>query len=54
MKITEKKKPIDTIPKGVWESSRPVRDKEKNNTASVSADQQGNGYPSDRQCKQDM
>ncbi|MBD5465078.1 MAG: hypothetical protein HDR22_04570 [Lachnospiraceae bacterium] len=54
MKITDKKKPIDTIPKGVWESSRPVRDKKKNNTATPSADQQGNGYPIEKQNKQDM
>lgn len=54
MKITDKKKPIDTIPKGVWESSRPVRDKKKNNTATASADQQGNGYPVRKQSKQDM
>ncbi len=45
MKITDKKKPISTVPKGVWESSRPVRDKSNNKPASPSADLQGNGYP---------
>lgn len=29
MKYTEKDKPIKTIPKGVWESSRPTKDKVK-------------------------
>ena len=53
MKITEKKKPIDTVPKGVWESSRPVRDKEKNNASTVSVDQQGNGYPMGNQSEQE-
>ena len=27
MKITEKKKPVDTMPKGVWESSNPAQEK---------------------------
>ena len=45
MKITKKKKPIKTIPDGVWESSRPVSDKGKTNTATNSTDIQGNGYP---------
>ena len=54
MKITEKKKPIDTVPKGVWESSRPVRDKEKNNASTVSVDQQENGYPMAKRSKQDI
>ena len=56
MKITEKKKPIDTIPKGVWESSRPVQDKKENksNVTAPATDWQGNGYPVGKQNKQDM
>lgn len=56
MKITEKKKPIDTIPKGVWESSRPVRDKEgnKGNDTDPTTDWQENGYPVGKQEKKDM
>lgn len=45
MKITDKKKPIDTIPKGVWESSRPEPNKEKQSSATKTTDLQGNGYP---------
>lgn len=45
MKITDKKKPINTIPKGVWEGSRPVPDKKKEEAATPSTDLQGNGYP---------
>lgn len=45
MKITDKKKPINTIPKGVWEGSRPVSNKEKQSTATETTDLQGNGYP---------
>ena len=45
MKITDKKKPVDTIPKGVWESSRPVPDKKKSSSATETTDLQGNGYP---------
>lgn len=29
MKYTEKDKPVKTIPKGVWESNRPAKDKVK-------------------------
>lgn len=56
MKITEKKKPIDTIPKGVWESSRPLQDKKENksNVTAPATDWQGNGYPVGKQNKQDM
>ncbi len=44
MKETEKKKPIRTIPSGVWESSRPKNNTEndKNNNTT---DLQQNGYP---------
>lgn len=44
MKITDKKKPIHTVPKGVWESSSPVQ-REKGNKSTASTDLQGNGYP---------
>ena len=47
MKITEKKKPVNTVPKGVWESSRPEPDKKKTTVTPVT-DLQGNGYPPDR------
>lgn len=58
MKITEKKKPIKTIPEGVWESSR--IDNGEATTLSKTTDLQGNGYPVNahgvanndaRQCK---
>lgn len=45
MKITDKKKPVRTIPNGVWESSRPAQNKENQNPASETTDLQGNGYP---------
>lgn len=48
MKITEKKKPISTIPEGVWEGGivndrKPVDKKEHLNE--ITTDSQGNGYP---------
>ncbi|MCH5254767.1 MAG: hypothetical protein J1F41_07565 [Lachnospiraceae bacterium] len=51
MKLTEKKKPIKTIPKGVWESSRPNGKQNKYQAAvsTESADLQGNGYPVGKQ-----
>ena len=45
MKVTDKNKTVPTIPKGVWESSRPVPDKEKSSPATETTDLQGNGYP---------
>lgn len=52
MKITEKKKPVKTIPDGVWESSRPDRynkkDDKKKNTFSKTTDLQENGYPENK------
>ena len=47
MKITEKKKPVQTIPKGIWESSRPGRNTEKvqGRPSGKTTDLQGNGYP---------
>ena len=44
MKITDKKKPIKTIPKGVWESTRPDSGKNKSDSFTESTDLQGNGY----------
>lgn len=49
MKKTEKDNPVKTVPKGVWESSRPQKGKDKT-TCSVTTDLQGNGYP-DKQGK---
>lgn len=53
MKITDKDKPINTLPKGVWESSNPLREKKnnKNNDFTTSTDLQGNGYPTNKQNK---
>lgn len=51
MKITDKKKPVNTIPQGVWESDRPDQNKGKNNTLTASTDLQGNGYPVNKQSK---
>lgn len=48
MKVTDKKKPVNTIPSGVWESSKPVNDKNKTNNTT---DLQGNGYPDNKQSK---
>lgn len=46
MKKTDKRQPIDTLPKGIWESSNPVRDKKEQKTSTTaSTDLQGNGYP---------
>lgn len=45
MKMTDKKKPINTVPKGVWESSRPASNKDKSTRATETTDLQGNGYP---------
>lgn len=45
MKLTDKKKPINTIPKGVWESNRPIQNKDKDKTGAPSTDLQDNGYP---------
>lgn len=50
MKVSEKQKPVRTIPDGVWEASPSKRQKskEKNNMA-PSTDLQGNGYPTNKQ-----
>ena len=43
MKKTDKKEPIPTIPKGVWESSEPLKQTDRTNKT---MDGQKNGYPS--------
>lgn len=48
MKATEKKKPIHTTPKGVWESSTTYKKEHKSKAEhlnEISTDAQGNGYP---------
>lgn len=45
MKMTNKKKPVKTIPDGIWESSRPASSKNKSDSTAKSTDIQGNGYP---------
>lgn len=49
MKMTEKDKPVKTMPQGVWESSNPAE--EKGRPAPKAADAQGNGYPAEKQGK---
>lgn len=51
MKVTDKDKQVNAMPKGVWEGSNPARNKEKTSTTSVSTDLQGNGYPINKQSK---
>lgn len=48
MKSSDKKKPVKTIPKGVWESQRPQNPEDKFNKTT---DLQGNGYPISPQNK---
>lgn len=46
MKEASRNKPINTIPNGVWESSRPVTKKSKKEKKNeITTDLQGNGYP---------
>lgn len=45
MKSVEYKKPVSTIPDGVWESSRPNKQVGKSQKCTASTDLQGNGYP---------
>lgn len=48
MKEAYRNKKINTIPQGVWESSRPVSEGNSTFTnSSPATDLQGNGYPSD-------
>lgn len=50
MKITDKKKPINTMPKGLWESTPPVKKHPKENEPfTKTTDLQGNGYPTNSQ-----
>lgn len=53
MKITDKDKPVHTVPKGVWESNHPISEKKDktNNVFTTSTDLQGNGYPINKQSK---
>lgn len=51
MKITDKKKPVNTIPQGVWEGSNPTKNNKKNGALSSATDLQGNGYPADTHNK---
>lgn len=51
MKTSEKKKPVKTIPDGVWESSRPSQKDKRKDNPTVVTDLQGNGYPTNRQSK---
>lgn len=51
MNSSKHNEPIKTIPKGVWEASRPDDNcnqdsKKDSNTCTLSTDLQGNGYPS--------
>lgn len=55
MKITEKKKPVPTIPKGVWESEHTDKKEIKNKTEQlneITTDAQGNGYPISNKSEQ--
>lgn len=50
MKMTDKKKPIKTMPDSIWESSNPIKDKSRpESTSTVTTDLQGNGYPVNKQ-----
>lgn len=51
MKKTDKKKPVNTIPQGVWESSKPSQNKNETDSLTASTDLQGNGYPINKQNK---
>lgn len=53
MKITEKKQPVNTLPDGIWEGSDPVKN-QKEDALSITADLQGNGYPSNRVKKRNQ
>lgn len=48
MKNVDKKKPVHTIPKGVWESSRPAQEQNEKEYSSA-LDLQGNGYPAGKE-----
>ena len=44
MKMSDTKKPVKTIPNGVWESEKPHKSDTKSHGNNVT-DLQGNGYP---------
>lgn len=44
MKSSDKAKPGNTLPDGIWEGSSPKQDKDKNK-CTLTTDLQGNGYP---------
>jgi len=50
MKFSEKKKPVNTVPEGVWESSHTDKKNKTKNKSPLSdtTDMQGNGYPSNK------
>lgn len=50
MKITDKKKPIKTVPKNVWESSK-TDWKPENSENNITTDLQENGYPVEKEKK---
>ncbi len=52
MNENEKNNKVHALPKGIWESSRPVNSKNKEE-CTPSTDLQGNGYPTENQNKQD-
>lgn len=48
MKVVQKDKPIDTVPKGVYEGgiiNQTMQDKKSQHLNDISTDSQGNGYP---------
>ncbi len=45
MKAVDYKKPVSTIPEGVWESSRPNGKSNQDQQCTQTTDLQGNGYP---------
>lgn len=51
MKAVEYKKPVNTIPEGVWESSRPKEKTNQDQQCTQTTDLQGNGYPVAGQAK---
>lgn len=51
MKAVEYKKPVSTIPEGVWESSRPKGKNDQDQQCTQTTDLQGNGYPVAGQAK---
>lgn len=50
MKAVEYKKPVNTIPEGVWESSRPKEKNDQDQQCTQTTDLQGNGYPVSKQA----